>query len=227
MDNHDPRKPPLGRLIEAKVVPLPDGEYGLEGISEIFEDGDLPESLIGDGRKIVTRVREIRTISVEYDKSHLNEDGQILLKTLQDINHAEVTEYNKKALEPVSLLIITAGTFVLGTIATGFLNKIGEELYLQLKNALIEYFNKKKQREQVLQFCFGVVYNDLDLEVNLLLTNPSEAAITEIFQKGFMDLDVLLKDIDLETSPVGRIVYNYEDGRISLNYEVRPDGVPY
>ena len=37
---HDPRIPPIGRIISAKLIKRDDGSYAVEGISEIFEEGD-------------------------------------------------------------------------------------------------------------------------------------------------------------------------------------------
>ena len=38
---HDPRIPPLGRVITAEITHLPDGEYALDAKVEVFEEGDV------------------------------------------------------------------------------------------------------------------------------------------------------------------------------------------
>ena len=39
ISEHDPRCPPFGRVINAKIVALPDGEHAIEAEIEVFEPG--------------------------------------------------------------------------------------------------------------------------------------------------------------------------------------------
>jgi hypothetical protein len=47
--NHDPRCPPMGRVVRSEVTSLADGEHALEGEVEVFESGD---SLVFDESRL-------------------------------------------------------------------------------------------------------------------------------------------------------------------------------
>jgi len=38
---HDPRIPPVGRVLSAHIEELEDGEFAVDGIAEVFEEGEL------------------------------------------------------------------------------------------------------------------------------------------------------------------------------------------
>jgi hypothetical protein len=40
--NHDPRCAPMGRVINAEIIALADGEHAIEAEVEVFEPGRLP-----------------------------------------------------------------------------------------------------------------------------------------------------------------------------------------
>ena len=141
--NHDIRGHPIGRLISAEIIKLPDGEIGVLGTAEIFEESDNLESLMGDGREIKVKSDDIQTISVSYDRSFQDLEGKELLQELSKISKDEPVFSMKKAVEPVSTLVIYARIFIAGAVATGFLRKIGYDIYDKLKNSLIKYYKKK------------------------------------------------------------------------------------
>ncbi|HEY9152739.1 MAG TPA: hypothetical protein VIN60_07630 [Anaerolineales bacterium] len=48
---HDPRIPPIGRILSAHIEELEDGEYAVDGIAEMFES-DKDIEFLDDGREI-------------------------------------------------------------------------------------------------------------------------------------------------------------------------------
>lgn len=226
--NHDVRYPPIGRLTSAEVVELPDGESALLGIGELFEESDTPESLVGDGRKIKIRDKDIATISVYYDRTFLDEEGQELISELSKISSEEPTLTLKKALEPIQLLLIAAGVFVLGSIAQGFFKKIGSDLYEKLRDTLIKYYEKKPRSDQIIDFCFSVRQGERVFEVNVLVDKPSDTELNDLFTSGFKEVDALLTSLSIdEKMDIAKLVLEYKSRKLLVRYATRSDSVPF
>jgi len=227
---HDIRRPPIGRIVSAKVIKLQDGQYALMATAELFEESVSLESLTGDGRKIPIMDRDVQTIAVKYDRTFRDKEGQELLRGLSQIPGIEKSrEIVKKALEPVSTLLIYAGVFVVGSIATGFFSKLGYDAYEMLKNTLIKYFRNRKKisSEKILDFCFSVKQYNRTFEVHVLAINPSEQKLDELFTSRFNGVDNLLVSLPLSKSDVARIVLEYENQKLIIRYAVRSDSVPF
>ena len=122
---HDPRIPPRGRFVSARIVTLEDGEYGVEGIGEIFEPGDSFE-LRNDGREIPLLRQEDGNLHIAFDRSYRDQEDQDIINEIARLFASKPQEQIKKALEPISILII-GGVFVLGGIASGFLGNVGAD----------------------------------------------------------------------------------------------------
>ncbi len=225
---HDIRYPPVGRVISAEVVELPDGEYALQGAAEIFEEDDSLESLRGDGRTISVDSRDITTIAVEYDRTFRSREGQELIHELSGIagEDDQPKQVVKKALDPLSTLVILAGVFIVGQISKGFFSKLGADLYDKLKSTLIKYFRKEVSSEQVLDLCFLVKKLDRNLEVHVLVSNPTEKKLSEVFASKFGSIDELIASIPISELDIVKIVLEYANQEFSLRYLVRRDAVP-
>lgn len=207
---------------------MPDGEYGLLGTAEVFDKSDTLESLTGDGKKIRISDEDIQTISVSYDRTFLNKEGQELVHELSEISGKEPTPTFKKALEPISVLLIAAGIFVFGSIAQGFFKKLGADLYDELKDALIKYFKKKTVSGQVLDFRFSVKYGERIFEVHILIDNPSGKEINDLFTSRFDGVDRLLASLPFDRElDIVKLVLEYKDQKLSIRYAVRSDSVPF
>jgi len=228
---HDIRRPPIGRIVSAKVIKLQDGQYALMATAELFEESDPLESLTGDGRKISIRDQDIQTIDFNYDSTFLDKEGQELLHELSQISGKieRPRKIVKKALEPISTLLIYAGVFVVGSIAKGFFSKLGSDAYGMLKNTLIKYFRNRKKisSEQILDLCFSVKQYNRTFEVHVLAVNPSEQKLNELFTSRFNGVDNLLVSLPLSESDVARIVLEYENQRLLIRYAVNGDSVPF
>jgi len=197
--------------------------------AELFEESDSLESLTGDGRKIPIRDQDIQTIVVEYDRTFQDKEGQELLRELSQISGKieKPREIIKKALEPISTLLIGAGLFAVGAIATGFFSKLGADAYERLKRALIKYFRKKISSEQILDFRFSVKQYNRTFEVHVLAVNPSEQKLNELFTSRFNGVDNLLVSLPLSESDIARIVLEYDKQRLLIRYAVKRDSVPF
>ena len=225
--NHDIRQPTIGRLTSAEVVKMADGEYAVDGIGELFEPTDTLESLTGDGRKMDVAVDDVKNFLVYYDRTFRNEEGKELLQELEEISGQKPASTIKKALEPVSILLIAFGIFTLGEIGKGFFSKFGEDLYNKLKESLIKYYKKKKSSDQILDFRFSIKKDKRVFEVHVLLSSPTEQAISDFFGEGISKIDKTLDFLHSKLAKdIARVVLEYKDNELTIDYSVRSDCVP-
>lgn len=223
---HDIRNAPIGRVASATIVPLDDGEFALKGTFEVFEPGDTILSLQGDGRKMHIEHEDIATFNVGFDRSYETTEGHKFLKTLADLSpESRRIVQVKKGFGAISTLTIIAGTFVGLTVATGFFNKLGEDLYDGLKNALKAHFRSNREpRECLLDFRLTTIVAE-PIEIHLLLTNPTPETIEALFSSGFGDLDSYVSRCATLDS-VARFVFEYKEGQLESLYVLRRDCVP-
>lgn len=228
MWNHDIRYPPLGRVISAEVVPLEDGEYAVETVAECWEDDDTPEVLTGDRHRSL-RLRiddDYEKFVVRYDRTFLDDDGWRLIQEIATLSGTEPREEGKKALEPVSILVIAAGAFVLSSTASGFFNKLGSDLYDTLKSKLRTFFERNPEREVLMDFEMVVQGEEHRFEVHVLVDDTTPQKIEELFNRRFDGLDRIVEAISRKVPGTARIVLEWREGRMHLRYVVRSDGVP-
>jgi len=224
---HDPRIPPLGRLVSARVLQLEDGEYGVEGIGEIFEPGDIIE-LQNDGREIILHGKVKENLYLRYDRNYRDREDQVIINELSNLFGSEPKEEIKKSLDPISILTI-GGAFVLGGIANGFLGKIGSDAYDSVKakiTKLLQKKAKKKEHEPLLIFSFWVSADGYHLEVEAILTNPTSEDIDSFFKSGLNQLDSLVSLYFDKKIGLRRIITKYENKELNLLFGVRKDAVP-
>jgi hypothetical protein len=225
--NHDIRCSPVGRVVSAQIIDLPDGEHAVEGIIETFDETDSFDSLAGDGRRMRVDIGDIEKFIVHYDHSLGSDENKSFIAELAELSGTQPQYDLKKALEPVSILVIATGAFIIGGIAQGFLKKIGEDIYSKLRDKLVDYYGSKKLPDQILDFSFIVEKNAKRFEVNVFLDNPSSEMVKEFFNSGISDIDRVLSMLpeNLENS-VSKIVLAYDGKEISLRYALRNDAVP-
>jgi hypothetical protein len=228
MVEHDIRYPPVGRADTANVVELPDGEHALEVVWEVFETGDSLESLAGDGRRMTVRHESPNRFTVHYDRPFARPDDREFLDNLSFLapDDPKPAEYLKKSLEPLPTLMILAGTFVVGSIATGFLQKLGEDAYERLRDLVADHWRTRRGRKELLDFCFCATYDGRPLEVHVLLTDPSAAQIQRLFDSALKGLDRELTSLPLDNVDVAKIVLTYDGHTLAVSYVLRGDCVP-
>lgn len=226
---HDPRIPPIGRIISAQLKQLDDGEYAVEGVIEAFESGD--ESLLqaGDKREIRLLEHSFDHLDISYDRNYENASDQELI---QDINSLLKTKSNpqiqiKKALDPISTLTI-GGAFILGGVAAGFLGKIGSDAWDTFKEKLKILLNKKKveEKEKLLSFEFTIENDGYKINVEVILSNPTDNDIESFLENGLKNIDAILPNYFNQEIGLKKIVMEYADNAIKVKFGVRKDAVP-
>ena len=223
---HDPRIPPVGRLISAHIEELEDGEFAADGVAETFEKAE-EIAFKNDGREIPLRYFKDECLHIDYDRSYDNHEDKQILKEIESLISVEIGHQVKKAVEPISLLII-AGSFIAGGIVMGFLSKIGSDAWDLFKDKLIKLMKKKQEenKEYLLAFEFTVQKKNQIICLETVLSNPSESEISEFLQSGLKELDRLTPQLLEIGHGLKKIVFEYREGKLRVIFGLRKDGVP-
>ncbi len=121
------------------------------------------------------------------------------------------------------------GGFALGGIAAGFLAKMGSNAYDSLKAKISKLLRKKKQEEDneaLLVFCFLVSTDDHYIEVEAVLSNPTDEDIDAFFASGINQLDPFVSRYFEPNIGLRRMTAEYANKELKLMFCVRKDAVP-
>lgn len=224
---HDPRKPPVGRVADARIVTLEDGVRAIEGTVEIFEEDDKPDYVPG-GKSLIVHELPSEHLQIQYDENYRDSESQKVLTNLADALNAGSPKYfSKNALDALTILTIS-GSFALGGIASGFLNQLGSDLYRNLKEGLLRLIKEKGKRhkDNLLSFDFNITHGEKVVLVRILCCNPSETDIDELFHDIIPSLDKIVTLYFEGSQPIARLVFEKKESSFQLLYGVRRDGFP-
>lgn len=224
---HDPRRPPIGKIVSGNIVELEDSEFGLEVESEIFEPSDQLPPLQSDRELPIHEYVEGR-LQVVYDRSFQTGTRRELVERISQVLGSPSKEYVKKAIEPLSILIISGAVVALGQISSGFLGRLGEDAYEKLKSLLKQVFVKEQPAtaETLLQLQFLAESEGTEVEVWIIATDPSAHDIDGLLGTGLETLDRALLEIVDPTVGLRRVVFEYGRDGVLLRYAIRRDGYP-
>ncbi|MBL1149547.1 MAG: hypothetical protein D8M53_05010 [Armatimonadetes bacterium] len=227
---HDVARPPIGRMISAKVIRLDDGVLAVEATGEVWEsDADLA-AITSDGRRMVIHETQVPTFQVGFDTTFHDPEGMELVKELREAGCASSQFEGRKSAEVVSQLVIAAGAFIAGAISGGFFNALGEELYSGLKSRLKALRKKKdksgKERATRLLFRFTVRDRDRSIEVNAVLDNATDEMIESFFDSGIKQLDAITTEALALEPRATRIATRQTADTIEPIYVARDDCKP-
>ena len=225
-DEHDPRNPPNGRILSAKIVPAENNEFNVEFVGEIFELSSITYSDIGN-REIVQRKIVPDKFTIISDRGFENTEDQQLVNDLCNILRTDSKKFNlKKALDPITILYI-AGAFVIGNIANGFIGAIGTDAYNALKQKLKEIAEKKKKEKFkfLLDFNFYTHINDKLIDIEIILSNPYDSEINSFLDDDIILIDQMVMDIFDKNCNIRKIVFEYAERKFTLKYVVDNKGI--
>jgi hypothetical protein len=218
---HDPRFPPVGRLLSAEIIELADGEKGVRAVIELFDESTVE----GDPRRSVPmRLSDTDAFLVEYDRSVEAHDPDGDVEALARLSGSPAQRMHKKALEPLAELILDYGLLALGAIATGFLAKMGADGWNELKARLKER-HRKRRHDELLVTRFGVEV-PAPVEVLVVLSNPTADEIEAFYDHGLERADELVQYVLQRESRIVRIVFHWIDMELRLGYALRDDAIP-
>jgi hypothetical protein len=221
--NHDPRIPPLGRTVRAFVEQLPDGEWALVAESEVFDtSGPLPP--LATDREMVIREYPLDQITVVQDRSYRHPDDRAIIDDLVQGLPVNVEVYGKKALEPLSVLILAMSAGA-AAFAGGFLNKMGSDAWDYLKPRIAKLLVRRKEDQPEYLFILEVqVCRPTGvLAIQCILTNPSQADLEQFWSDGVQKLDSLLPSMLSLPGYIRKVVITYSDGSFHGQFAVRKD----
>lgn len=224
---HDPRIPPIGRIVRAELIIMEDGEYAVQADIEIFEVGDK-YSLDKNSKEMVIHKNEKDKLFIIYDRSFRDPNKLKIVNEIADEFKTKPIEEVKKAADPLSILII-AGGFILSSIAAGFFGKLGSDIYdslIKKLKLLYKKGNANTDHERLLIFEFTVYSDASFINVSVIITNPDEKVIELFLREGIFKLDEFLLhyyNIDMGLS---EIYFEYNVNELKVIYGIRKDVVP-
>jgi len=221
---HDPRNPPIGRLKTAKLVQLDDVEYAVQTETEIFEKDDFA-SEIDHSRSIKIKEHLLNEIDLSYDKS-FNENEVNIVEEIGIILNNQPSQAIKKSIDPIAVLEIACG-LMLGSFVKGFFSKIGSDAYEKLKIKVGKLFKKdRSKKEKLLQFDFTVYGIDPQINVRVILNNPTINEFESFLTNGLNILEDILPRFNNDQYSIKEIVFLYEGNKLNLLFGIRSDAVP-
>ncbi len=224
---HDPRLPPVGRVLKGEVKQIDDGELAVEAEIECWAHGD-PVPFICDRRMPLGKPGHERLFAA-FDRGFCDEQSQTTLRKIEATLGCEPQPEVKKALEPLTILTL-GGTFLAGAIASGFFGQIGSDAYGALKEQVKQLLRRKKenepQREVLFLFKAFLRNSDEYLEIDLVITNPTDEDIEHFLEEGLHLLDSVVPALLHDKRDIQRIVLELADRRLLVRFAVRSDAAP-
>ena len=224
-NEHDPRLPPIGRISSGFTRQRSDGEFEAVAILELFDNTDSIK-LNSDGREMI--IESTEGISISYDWTHRFDEDQTDITSIASILKTDALYSIKKSSDPISIITISAGVFVVGGIASGFLKEIGSDGWKKIKPILGKLFSRKTRttNDQLLKFSVCVQHNDNIIEIDIIQTNPNEAEISNFIDNGFKKLDEVLPFYCANQNDIKKLVFSAKGNNLEINFAVRKDCQP-
>lgn len=221
--NHDPRCPPLGRVVAAEIKQLVDGEHAIEADVEVFDPGDdIP---FDQSRTVPHHSLPADQLQLSIDRTFCDERFDEQVSALATLFGSTPVHEVKKALYPIAVLGIGLGAVAVGKFTWAFFSKLGSNAADALSARLKQIFRKGESKQvQLLRFEFGFIHLGQDCRAELIVTGPSESDIDGLLKDGIAQVDRALP-LCL-TANVTRYVFEYSNGKSTLKFAVRSDSVP-
>ena len=139
----------------------------------------------------------------------------------------QASPYIKKSLDPISVLTIGGG-FILGAVASGFLNKLGSDAYSALKLKLKELFDHQREQpgDSLLSIEATVESGGTRMVVVVLATNPTSGDIDQLLGDGLAQVDRISRSLFDTASDIPKVVCFFQEGVVQPRFGVRRDCVP-
>lgn len=225
-DEHDPRNPPIGRIASAKVRERDDGEHEVVASLEFF-DGSETEQYLGD-RELVREMRlENGEVKIVPDRSFRTPEDLEDIEEIAQLLGTRSTEAVKKAIDPISILQLTAA-FMAGGIASGFLGKLGSDAADLVKDKIKGLMRRKNNRDsdRVFRLVIQVQKDGRCLEADVFITNPTDKDIDSLLDHGLSEIDQQVSRLMSMSTQLSKLTFEYKDGSLELKFGVRKDCVP-
>ena len=182
--NHDPRTAPIGRVIDAEITDLPDGEYALEAEIEVFESGQLPP--FRTDRSMHLRELPGDSLVLTIDRSFSRSEYQDAVGAIAEEFGTPVQFEAKKALEPIAVFTISVGGLAVASFTKAFFSRLGEHAADLVRRKLKEIFSSRQKCDEpsLLRFEFEFEHEGVSRRAEVILTGPSGEDIDSFLKDG-------------------------------------------
>lgn len=228
---HDPRQPPIGRVISGVIVGLDDGEYALDVTVELFGPDFIPKSGTSEDKRVVMVNRPrgkfgiwCNTTSSTPEKTELIQEISNILGTPVSVRSSEET-----LQEELPIVIIGIGMLPFGYLAGTFTRRLGGEKVHQLEEKVTLLFTApgKDQPDSLLIVDLDVTDKQKrSMVIEVIMTNPLGNDVRSFFSGGLGELDRILPPYFLSRLHPKKIVMNYRDGKFRVLYALQKQGIP-
>lgn len=221
---HDPRIPPRGRVVDAWIKKLEDGESGVVAVIEEFEVGETP---VFDGARRMKIGEAECDLSIRFDRTYRDRQSRALIADLATLLKVAAKQESKKSAEPISVLTFIAKA-ALGKIAETFWSGLSDETYKAVKAKLGILFRnrRKKSDDYIFRYRCVVIVGGREVEVDFLATAPSDERIERIFKQHLAAADKILQEYLPEHPEIARVVFDAGGAELKFSFAVRTDAVP-
>jgi|GEM_PF-2256256 len=228
---HDPRQPPIGRVVSGVIRGLEDGEFALDVSVELFGPDFIPKSGTSADKRVVTVNMPqgkfgvcCNMISVTPEKTgHLREISEILGTAVSYRSSTGMLQ------EELPILIIGVGVIPFGYIADTVSRRLGLEKVHRLTTKLNRIYTTPGENRSGSLLIYDLDVMDRQqrsLLIEVILTNPSGKDIESFFSWGLGELDRILPPFYLSRLHPKKIVMNYSNGRFRVLYAIQEQGIP-
>ena len=224
--NHDPRYPPIGRVIDAEITDLPDGQRALEAEIEIFESGPLPP--MRSDRSMCLRELPKDSLVLTIDRSFSRHEFRDALEAIAHEFGTPAQFEAKKAIEPIAVLVISASALAVGSFLRSFFSRLGENAADFVTGKLKEVFSARKalDGDSLLRFEFEFEHEGASQRAEVILTDPSSQDIDSFLKEGLQQLDQVLPVYLGGFEGLVQYVFSYSQGKLEFKFAVRRDAIP-
>ena len=228
---HDPRQPPIGRVVSGGITALEDGEYALDVNIELFD----PDFVFGGGtpvdKKIAILNKPHGKFGIWCDMTSMTPEKTGLLREISQILETRICSGSGTGmlLEEPPIMIIGIGTLPFGYIADTFSRRLGSEKVRQLTGKLTRMYTVPGEDlpDSLLIFDLDVTdRQQRSLLIEVIMTNPEEKDIESFFSRGLVELDRILPPFYLSRLHPKKIVISYRDDRFRVLYALQEQGIP-
>ena len=228
---HDPRQPPIGRVVSGLIVGLEDGEYALDVNVELFDPSFVPESGTSIDKKVAIVNKPDGKFGIWCDMTSMAPEKAGLLLEISKILGTRISSGSSTGIlqEELPILVIGIGMLPFGYIADTISRWLGLEKITPLTGKLTRMFTASREDQPDSLLIFDLDVTDKQkrsLVIEVIMTNPSEKDIESFFTWGIGELDRILPPFYLSRLHPKKIVMNYNDGSFKVLYAIQEQGIP-
>jgi hypothetical protein len=228
---HDPRQPPIGRVISGVIVILDDGEYALDVNVELFGPDFIPKSGSPGDKRVVMINKPRGKFGIWSNATSPTPEKTELVQEISNILRTPVSYRSSEEMlqEELPVMIIGIGMLRFGYLAGTFLRRLGSEKIHQLEEKLTLLFTAPGEN-----LPDSLLIVDLDVTdkqkrsmvIEVIMTNPRGNDVISFFSGGLGELDRILPPYFLSRLHPEKIVMNYRDGKFRVLYAIQKQGIP-